>query len=149
MDQPRNEYRQQNIWLIVLGIVMLLPGLCGAFFAGFGVFDHIRRATAQLADYEELVWIFAQPSVMLGCLGIFIVARSAHNVRYAQLAVYASVTALIFTLGIGAMFFASDIQRRGSISGVTLTMCGIFVLAFAIGGLPALVFALKQRGNRP
>ncbi len=64
--------------LALLGIALLFPGACGAFF--------ILYALTQPSDpYMGAVWVVAVPSLLLGVLGYWILRRLYLNRKKAGL----------------------------------------------------------------
>ena len=133
-----------TIALIVLGVLLLAPGACGLLFAGGTWIDHLARGTVRMGDYEEIVWILAQPGVMLGCLGLFVIAKASGRPGFIKAARFAGWFALVFTLAVSALVTWSTMLRgRGMDEG--LSLAGIFLVAFLIGGLPGLLGLRNQQ----
>ncbi len=134
-----------TIALMILGVLLLLPGACGLLFAGGTWLDHLSRGTARMGDYEEIVWILAQPGVMLGTLGLFVIAKAGGKPGFIKAARFAGWFALAFTIAVSAFVTWSTMLRgRGLDEGLSIS--GIFLVAFLIGGLPSLIWL---RRNEP
>lgn len=134
-----------KIALIVLGALLLAPGACGLLFTGGTLMDHLSRGTGRMGDYEEIVWFLSQSGVMLGCLGLFVIAKAGGNPGFIKAARFAGWFGLAFTIAVSAFVIWSTMLRgRGLDEG--LSLAGIFLLAFLIGGLPGLI---GLRRNEP
>ncbi|MCB1382085.1 MAG: hypothetical protein KDJ73_03975 [Notoacmeibacter sp.] len=140
MEQPAgNGLSVGRVLATIAGVLLLAPGTCGLLFSGGAWLEHLSRGTARFSDYEEIVWVLAQPGVMAGCLGLFVLAKSVGRPGYIKAARVGGWFALGFTLVVCAfVIYASSLRSRGM--GEGLSMSGIFLIAFAIGGLPALIW---------
>lgn len=139
MDQQAgNGMSIPRVLAIIAGVLLLLPGACGVLFSGGTFLEHLSRGTARFSDYEEIVWVFAQPGVMAGCLGLFVLAKATRRPGFVKAARIGGWFALVFSvLVIAFVIYASSLRGRGL--GEGLSMGAIFLLAFMIGGFPGLI----------
>ena len=127
-----------RIALAVLGALLLLPGLCGAAFVGVAGVDHVSRGTLRFSGYEEIVWVIAQPYMMLGCLGLFVLAKTMKKPVLAKAARIGGWFALVLT--VAACVFVLTASTR---FGEAATMALWFGFCFLIGGLPGLLIGRR------
>lgn len=78
IDASQRDWGQ--IALIGLGILLLLPGLCGtAFMVGFGIDVTPRLSSPRHLGYSGIILIVAIPSMVLGCLGLWVLNFKTGN----------------------------------------------------------------------
>lgn len=141
MEPQDSRLTHGRIVLAVLGGLLLLPGLCGAVFLGGTGVDHLNRGTVRFSDYEEIIWVLAQPSVMAGCLGLFILAKTMKKPALVKAARIGGWVALAVTAGACAFVLVASTRL-----GEAATMALWFGFCFAIGGLPGLL-AWRRAGR--
>ena len=134
-----------NIWLIILGIVMLLPGLCGSFFLVVSFLD--SGSSVEARSYAMVFTSIAVPSIQLSCLLLWLIARKSDVVWFRMLTHnlgwFAAATALILFV----QYVQMAIEDRGTVwdkattAGFGLLIAG---LPFLIGGFLALRLKVKD-----
>lgn len=127
--------------LIVVGIALLLPGLCGTLFLGATGVDSLSRwAAGRGSDpYGIIVVIVAGVSIQIGCLGMAILARMTPKPGMVTASRIAGGIGLVSALIMAAYFIAdASATDYGDPSGVLLA-AAMVVVPFVAGGLPALL----------
>ncbi len=130
-----------RIALAALGGVLLLPGVCGVVSLGGGAMEHISRGSWRFSDYEEMLWLVAQPSLMLGCLGLFVLARATGKPGLMQAARLAGWAALAITVAVSAFITYAVYLRSGAVDMEAGSWILWFGFCFLVGGLPALMLS--------
>lgn len=126
-------------WLALLGLLMLLPGLCGSFFLGVSLLDPSSSAEAQA--YMTMFISIAIPSIQLSCFLLWLMARKSDvpwfrkMTRIAGWFGAASAAYLLIRFAQLAMNENGALTDKAMIFGVGLLIAG---LPFLIGGLQAL-----------
>ena len=139
MESQESRLTLGRIALAVLGALLLLPGLCGAAFIGAASLEHVSRGTLRFSDYEEIVWVIAQPSLMAGCLGLFVLAKTMKKPALVKAARAAGWFALAATVVV--CVFILYASRTGE--GVPMALW--FAFCFAVGGLPCLLMGRREK----
>jgi hypothetical protein len=141
--------REQQIALAAIGGLLLLPGLCGAYFAGGALLNQLSRPHMGLMDIEGLGWMIAQPSMMIGFLGFFLIAKATRSPRLAKAAYVMNWVAVAMTVLLAAfIIYANGSSDRSADAGgpVLVFFCGS-LLIFVLPGLLAYRRAKKDRGG--
>ena len=127
-----------HILLALLGAFLLLPGLCGGFASIAMGLEHVSRGTLRFDYLEDLIWIVAVPSLNLGLVGMWILARSWQRPVVKAMARPVAVIALLLNL-MAALFFL--LPPNGDIAtdlADTVVPPLIFFATFAIGGIACM-----------
>ncbi len=139
MAEQKSSMTPRQIAALLVGILLLLPGLCGTFVFGANMFEHLSRLSFKFEDYEELVWIISQPSAVAGALGIFAIAKASGNPGWAKAARVAGWIALVITIISVAFVINAGRLRSSTAMSEGIMMGGIFIVAFLICALPGLL----------
>ncbi len=132
---------------ILVGILLLFPGLCGTFFFGAGLLD--QNLSGEARAYATLFSFIAVPAIQLGCLGLWLLSKDSLSrtlriaTRIAGLfGAFAAVSLLVFVKRI-----SSD-GTLGSADWIITVGIGVAlaVIPFLMFGLPALL--LKPEPER-
>ena len=128
-----------SFWLILMGIILLLPGLCGSFFLFAGMSD--PGTSAEARSYMVLFTSVAVPSIQLSCLLMWLLARNTDVVWFRNatrwLGWFGAATAVTLFFNYLRMAFSTGgtFTDRAMIAGMGLLIAGV---PFLIGGLPAM-----------
>lgn len=140
--------REQRIALAAIGGLLLLPGVCGAYFAGGTLLNQLSRQYMGLMDLEGLVWLIAQPSMMIGFLGFFLIAKATRSPRLAKAAYVTNWVAVAMTILLAAfIIYANSSSDRSAGAGPVLVFFGGSLLIFVLPGLLAYRRAQKGRNG--
>ena len=131
--------RSGNVWLIVFGVLMLLPGLCGSFFLGMSFLD--SGSSAEARAYMTIFSSFAVPSIQLSCLLMWLMARKSDVAWLRKLTRglgwfgAAAAAVLVFDYAKMAMAESDTLPDRAMVIGIGLLIAGV---PFLFGGLLAI-----------
>lgn len=136
----------KNWIVLIVGGLLLLPGLCGSGFMAFAVPDMAKdffndRGPQHLA---ELVPIVALPSMNIGCLGLWMLARTRSEP-------WPSLVARGFALFTFAMTIWVYIwgQSGSTGSGLRIRMSEDFIVTLLVCAGPLLLGALPALLVKP
>jgi hypothetical protein len=130
-------------WLIVLGIIMLLPGLCGSIYLGLYMFDSRNSPEAQA--YAILFASVAVPSIQLTCFLLWLISRKSDVVWFRTLTHWAGW----FGAATAAALFLSYVQMAMNDRGPLVDKAIIFGIGLLIAGVPFLIGGLQAIRIRP
>jgi hypothetical protein len=125
-----------RIVLGIIGFLLLIPGVCGVVFYGLGWADLIQRASWNFREFD-VFWIFAVPSINIGILGFWLLAKSVA----ADWMVKASPAVAWIALGLNlAVILLMVVQPQDYPErlGETMTLSAIFIGTWLPGGLALL-----------
>ncbi len=133
-----------NVWLVILGIIMLVPGLCGTFFLSVSFPDMSSSREARV--YMVLFTTIAVPSIQLSCLLLWLIARQSDVTWFRKLTRgvgwFAAAAALILLAQYVQMAIKEPgtLRDKAAIVGTGLLIAG---LSFLVGGFLALRLKAK------
>ena len=125
--------------LAVLGVLLLLPGLCGTFYFTAALLDTMARSTSD--PYAIIIFAIAVPSIQAGCLGLFLLARESTNTALRTAAKIAGWFGALAAAALIAYFVArAPTEVHGFEDGVMFAGLALIaaVLPVLIGGLQAI-----------
>lgn len=128
-----------SLGLSLLGVLLLLPGLCGGLFYGGALFELMNRGALKFRDYDEIVWIVAVPAICLGSLGLFTMAKAWKTERAIKAARIGSIVALALTIGAILIFLLQPGDRYPLFSEEMLVIIAMLGGSWLVGGLPGLL----------
>lgn len=126
-------------WLVLLGIIMLVPGLCGSFFLGVSLLDSGTSTEAQA--YMTMFSSIAVPSIQFSCFLLWLMARKSDVIWFRTLTHWAgwfgaaTAAILLFNYVRMAMNENGTFLDKAMIIGIGLLIAGV---PFLIGGLQAI-----------
>ncbi|MGL4490780.1 MAG: hypothetical protein ACRCU5_15180 [Rhizobiaceae bacterium] len=85
-----------RVFLIIIGIALLLPGMCGLVYVGAMLqyyFEFNRHD-----QYDLLVYLASVPGIHLGCLGLWILLKDSKNNFARGLTMFAGVLGTLASL---------------------------------------------------
>lgn len=133
---------------ILVGIILLFPGLCGTFFFVASLLD--QNLSSEARAYASIFSAIAVPAIQLGCLGLWLLAKDSVS---RPLRIATRIAGLFGAFAAASLlFFAFRLSSDGSLSNTDwlVTMGSITALAiipFLIGGLPALLLKSEPDGR--
>jgi Kef-type K+ transport system membrane component KefB len=133
---------------IIVGILLLFPGLCGTFFFAGSLLG--QGTSAEARAYGSVFSAIAVPSIQLGCLGMWLLAR--HSTSKALRTFTRLAGAFGALAAASLLFFVFKLSSDGSLSNTDwLVTIGSFtalaIIPFLIGGLPALLLKPEPEGR--
>ena len=127
-----------NPLLAVLGILMLLPGLCGTYFLGLTFSEGYASTEANI--YMAMFLAVAVPSIQIGCHGLWLLARDSDKGWLRSLTRAAGWFGA-FAAAVLIIRFVMIGLKEGGAESLMLTSLAGFVIAvvpFLLGGLKAI-----------
>ena len=125
--------------LAVLGVLLLLPGLCGSFYFAAAVLDTMSRSSND--PYAIIIFAIAVPSIQAGCLGLFLLARDSANAALRALTKAAGWFGAAAAAGLLLYFAArSPAEVHGFEDGAVFAGAALLtaVIPFLFGGYLAI-----------
>ena len=135
--------------LAVLGVLLLLPGLCGTFYFAAMTLDSMTRTTRD--PYAIIIFAIAVPCIQAGCLGLFLLARDSDNTAlrtFTKSAGWfgaAAAAALLWHFAAMAPTEVHAFEDGILFAGLALIAA---VLPFLIGGLQAIRIDQRREGAK-
>jgi hypothetical protein len=129
-----------KVFLVILGILLLLPSLYGFYFAGSMTREFFNRHEFELREIEPALWLFSYSTLTVGCLGLIALSKATQRYRISFIARVAGWATLI--LGIGSIYFLLfDSVKVAEILDLhfATTVVLWIGISFGVGGLPALL----------
>lgn len=125
---------------IVIGIILLLPGLCGTFYFAASLLTF--GSSAEARAYGSLFGAIAVPCIQIGCLGLWLLARHSASKALRTFTRLAGAFGALASASL--LYFAFKLSSDGSLSHtdwlVTVgSISALAIIPFLIGGLPAML----------
>jgi hypothetical protein len=77
LDERKESLFTLKIALLIIGLLLLLPGICGGFFLTFSLPDIWKFVSTGHGDpYGVIVVALSASGLLAGCLGLYAIARS-------------------------------------------------------------------------
>ena len=126
--------------LTILGVLLLLPGLCGSFFFVLGTLGSFE-GSAEARGYALMFALFALPCIQAGCFGLWLLAKDSASPALRAITRAAGWLAAAATL-LFVIRFSMEIASPSTDTGELIGMIiggGLFAsIPFWIGGWRAL-----------
>lgn len=128
----------RNGLLVVLGVLLLIPGLCGAGANLMLWVEHIGRGGLAFRQMEDAIWLVAVPSLHSGLFGFWLIARAQQSAAWATTARALAWTGLAFTVAAALVFLLPPNALWPDDLPDLLVVPLIFGVSFFLLGLPCL-----------
>ncbi len=128
-----------NPIIAVTGALLLLPGLCGTFFFGLTLLP--GNGSREEQDYMSLFMAVAVPSIQIGCLGLWLMARESANETFRSATRFAGwFGAIAAAIMIVRFVLLANRQNDSFVNWLGFVAIGaaIAILPFLIGGFLAI-----------
>jgi hypothetical protein len=127
-------------FLIILGVLLLLPGLCGTFFFALGTWGSFE-GSAEARGYALMFALFALPCIQAGCFGLWLLARDSASPALRAVTRAAGGFAALATMVFGVRFsmeISNEASNIGELIGMIAGGLLFASIPFWIGGWRAL-----------
>ena len=126
--------------LTILGVLLLLPGLCGSFFFVLGALGSFE-GSAEARGYTLMFALFALPCIQAGCFGLWLLAKDSASPALRAITRAAGWLGGLATL-LFVVLFTKEISMGSDhisdIIGMTVGGALFAAVPFWIGGWRAL-----------
>ncbi len=133
---------------IIIGIILLFPGLCGTFFFAGNLLG--QGTSAEARAYGSVFSAIAVPSIQLGCLGLWLLAKDSASRLLRTATRIAGICGALASASL--LYFVIRLASDGSLGNAdwfaTIGIgAALAIIPFLIGGLPALLLKPEPEGR--
>jgi hypothetical protein len=126
---------------IIIGSLLLLPGLCGTLTFGMSFLVRIHSASAMSPPLMNT--FVAVPAIQLGCLGLWLLSRTSETIwlrKFTRVCGwFAAFSTLVFVIRVTQFLLQPNSYVRLHLLSATVSYLVMAILPFLLGGLPALL----------